>query len=134
MNELRDKIVSWNKGIERGAQLRFSKAVGVNQATVSRWMKGISPSEDQLPKIAKVLGVEPDDLLRGVPKNLKEAGPSYNARGVDPGIFPEPLRQRIRNEAEKRYLDFQTAVVVLLGEHFSEKPDILKPGEARRRS
>ena len=46
-------------------QVELAEAVGVSQRAVSAWERGFShPRVPDLPKVAKVLGVTIDELLR----------------------------------------------------------------------
>ena len=45
-------------------QERFAIAIGVDQANVSRWERGLaSPKANRRPLIARVLGIDPDVLF-----------------------------------------------------------------------
>jgi transcriptional regulator with XRE-family HTH domain len=46
------------------SQAAFAVAVGVDQANVSRWERGLaSPHDDRRPLIAKLLGIDPAILF-----------------------------------------------------------------------
>ena len=55
-------LKAWNKGIMRGAPRRFANAIGVSETYLSSWRSGRNrPGEEQIPKIAKALGVAEDE-------------------------------------------------------------------------
>jgi transcriptional regulator with XRE-family HTH domain len=61
---LKDILVQWNQGIERGAARRFAEKIGVTEATVGRWLHGKGePFETMLPKIAKELNMRVEELM-----------------------------------------------------------------------
>jgi SOS-response transcriptional repressor LexA len=60
---LQETLKRWNGGIDRGAQTRFAKALGVKPSVVSRWAAGtLAPGEELRPKIARELGVTIQEL------------------------------------------------------------------------
>ena len=66
MNHIRigDKIKEYRNSIKM-TQAEFAKRLGVTSASVSAYEKGIRlPSYDILVKIANILGVTTDDLLK----------------------------------------------------------------------
>lgn len=56
----------------------------VNISTVSRWISGAAPDPDELARLATVLGVTTDDLLRPGAQALviREGGPAYGAETI----------------------------------------------------
>lgn len=53
-----------NNGLRKGAQIKLSRAMGVTQATVSRWVSGeLVPGEDQRLPLAKELGISVEELV-----------------------------------------------------------------------
>jgi transcriptional regulator with XRE-family HTH domain len=116
-------LKKWNDGIQRGAQARLAREIGVDQTTVSRWSSGIPPSEDLRAKVAKILGTTVDALMASFGITMGDDVETSRGQTMHlpvPGTlsiqFPEPLRKRIEEEAERRLLTFEMAVVVLLGE------------------
>lgn len=78
----KDLLLKWNKGISKGAPVRFAKAVGVSQMTVSRWLKGGLPDEPLRAKVAKILGITVDQLMSCFPQR--------GARGAALAAEPAP--------------------------------------------
>ena len=93
MTSFSELIRRWNKGIARGAQVRFARKVGVNRVTLSRWMNGRdTPGEDSRPRIAKELGISVDELmdsLGGNPRVLREQIASYKIGAVSMALSPD---------------------------------------------
>ena len=63
----KDLIIKWNKGVTKGAPLKFSKAVDVSQMAVSRWIKGGNPDENLRLKIARELNITVPQLMACFP-------------------------------------------------------------------
>jgi transcriptional regulator with XRE-family HTH domain len=62
--DFKQLLIRWNKGIKRGSQLRLAKLLGVQETTVSRWVKGnLMPGEEHQKRIAKELGLTPEELM-----------------------------------------------------------------------
>lgn len=63
--EFKEALKRWNGGVSRGAQTRFAKALGINQATVSQWVNGnLQPGEEMLGKVAKLLRISEAESVR----------------------------------------------------------------------
>lgn len=64
---LRELLTRWNDGRFRGAQVRFSEAVGVSEPTVSRWVAGDYPPDPEIrEKAARILKVTSQQLLAAI--------------------------------------------------------------------
>jgi transcriptional regulator with XRE-family HTH domain len=50
-----------------GTQVLLAEAAGVNQSQISAWLKGTMPSLDQLPGLARALGVSIDMMFEEKP-------------------------------------------------------------------
>lgn len=62
-------LKKWNGGILRGAQLRLSNILDIDQSNIRRWMEGVTkPRERFRPKLAKELGVTVDELMASLEK------------------------------------------------------------------
>jgi repressor LexA len=73
-NEL---LKRWNKGILKGAAVRFAEHVGVSQMTVSRWATGGSRVDEPMQsKVAKALGVSVDQLMACFPQRTSPSAES----------------------------------------------------------
>lgn len=121
--DFRSLLKRYNQGLQRGAQVRLAKALGVTEGVVSRWANGeLMPGEEIRPKLAKLLGVSEQELGHSLkpsgPMSLRERGPEYGDRSIYAEAFPEALRAKIEREAAKRMLPFDMVVTVLLGEYF----------------
>lgn len=56
------KLIRKTMGI---TQEELAKRIGVTQGTVAQWEKGLThPAFDKLPKVADVLGVTVDELIK----------------------------------------------------------------------
>jgi len=67
MKTLRHWIIERNGGKERGAMSRFAEKVGALQSSVSQWCVGlVEPSDEMLPKIAKTLGINKEQLAAAI--------------------------------------------------------------------
>lgn len=133
MGDFQAILRRWNKGILRGAQARLAEEAGVDTGTISRWVNGtLMPGEELGLKVAKILGITAEALMAALKtrRRLPEGvtmGEVEHRRGETMTIpvqvggaapFPEALRQRIEEEAKRRMITFEMAVVVLLGEYF----------------
>lgn len=99
-------LKNWNNGVLFGAQSRLAKAVGTDQGTVSRWLKGLPPSAEMRPKIAKALGVSPEELAKAIDgntyKTMKEAG----VLAIRESIKPYETRMRVVGTVSAEKFDF----------------------------
>lgn len=60
---LKEKVVEWNGGIERGAAARFARELKEAHNVVSLWLSGTTrPSEEKLPKISALIGITQQEL------------------------------------------------------------------------
>jgi transcriptional regulator with XRE-family HTH domain len=68
-----EKILeAWNDGIFRGAKVKFSREIGVDDSTVSAWLNGHSkPGVDKIKKMSKVLNISEDDIMKMLNINNK---------------------------------------------------------------
>ena len=63
--EFKELLAKWNRGISRGSQRKFAKAVGVKEAAVSEWVRlARAPGEVLRIKVARELGIPVDELMR----------------------------------------------------------------------
>lgn len=99
MTTFLELLKNWNGGIERGAKRRFSKAIGVEEVTVGRWVNGKGmPDEPAHPKIAKALGVSVDVLVESI-----RAGARARHQGVEYGRVDEPRKADVVREEPDAY-------------------------------
>ena len=80
MKTFRDALKHWNSGIERGAQTRLAKVLGVKPNTVSQWASGqLLPGEAVRQKLARELGIPMDELLAMFPRGgmVRESSTTY---------------------------------------------------------
>jgi SOS-response transcriptional repressor LexA len=84
----KEKLKEWNDGVERGAAAKLARQLNAQPSVVTPWLKGQIPSEQQRPRIAKVLGIGVDELLamfapkRPLEHVLAEAAPAYSNLSV----------------------------------------------------
>jgi len=102
-----DLLKKWNGGALFGAQSRLAKALGTDQGTVSRWMKGMMPSAEMRQKIAKVLGVNVDELnaamdARAAYEGMKSSGSLV----VRESMKPYETRMRVVGTVSAEKFDF----------------------------
>jgi hypothetical protein len=113
MESFEELLKRWNRGIMRGAQLRFSKAAKVNQVTVGRWIRReLLPGERVRPRVAAALGITVPQLMKSFGASdavVRERGPAYG----EPS--PEVLMGHI-NQLTKQIADLQAAFGQLRGE------------------
>jgi transcriptional regulator with XRE-family HTH domain len=80
------------------SQTELAKALGVPQTTVAHWeVSEKPPRSDVLPLMAKVLGVDVDDILGGgQPPLAKSSGPVGRVQQVFEEVRRLPRRQQER--------------------------------------
>lgn len=63
----KEQFKIWSKKNGGATQVDFAKKIGVKQSTVSRWIAGQRPNEEDQPAIAKEFGISADQLMADYP-------------------------------------------------------------------
>jgi transcriptional regulator with XRE-family HTH domain len=65
MTNFEKVLEAWNNGIFRGAKVKLSRKIGVNDSTISAWLGGHSkPGVDKIKKMSEILNISEDDILK----------------------------------------------------------------------
>lgn len=82
---LKDILIFWNKGTYRGVQRRLADEMGVNEGTISNWLRGRgSPSEQAMVKLASLLRIDLAQVRLFFPKEhgTQEFYDGFKRRGL----------------------------------------------------
>lgn len=148
MNEtLKDRLIFFNKGIYRGAQRKFAKALGVGEGTVSNWLMGRgTPSEQAIIKMAEILKAETEVVRSYFPKisATQEYYEGFKRRGLinieqSTGDVGETLNLTISKEIADKFRaickferrDQSAQMEIILEQYFAQRehPTEQRPGE-----
>ncbi|MDD5303329.1 MAG: XRE family transcriptional regulator [Elusimicrobia bacterium] len=85
---LKEKTTEWNGGIERGAAARLAREMDEAANVVSLWFSGTTrPSEEKIPKLAKIFGITMQSMLVILAETKQRAGGASIVR--EAGVLPE---------------------------------------------
>lgn len=67
MATLKQLLIEWNGGIERGAQVRLSREIKAAETTISKWLTGqLTPSELKKRKLSEIFKVSLQDIEKAI--------------------------------------------------------------------
>ena len=93
-------------------QSELAALVQTSQQTISRWEAGTSrPRANQIPLLAQVLDVSPDELLAAAGYALKETVTSFDKPFPVDGLSPESFERFCQAFLEQLYLDARVHAV-----------------------